>query len=69
MNQPQHQDPFPMVPQEHGGKWVAWSSDGTRILSSGADPDAVIADALAAGEKDPILERVPPSDALLVGGL
>ncbi len=58
-----------MVPQEHGGKWVAWSSDGTRILSSGDDPNAVTADALAAGEKDPILERVPPSDALLVGGL
>ena len=41
------------------GKWVAWSSDGMRIVA--ADEDIVKAERLAieAGEPEPILERHP----------
>jgi hypothetical protein len=50
------------------GKWVAWSADGTRIVASAADPDALDELVRAAGE-DPErcpLEGIPESDA--VGG-
>ena len=65
----QQQDRFPTVSEEHGGKWIAWNADASRIIASGADATQVKADAMAAGEQQPILEKVPPSDALLIGGL
>lgn len=58
------QDGGPTVPEQHGGKWIAWNADGTRIIASGDDATQVRADAIATGEQEPILEKVPPSRSL-----
>ncbi len=69
LQQQQQQARVPTVSEEYGGKWIAWNADGTRIVSAGDEATKVRADALAAGETDPILENVPPSDAFFIGGL
>ena len=54
----------------HAGKWVAWSPDGTRIVTSSADLAALDALIQAAGE-DPEqcpVEGIPDADSVL-GGL
>jgi hypothetical protein len=58
----------PVVPRELGGKWVAWSHDGARILA--ADDDLAKAEqaARATGEARPRLEKVPRADVRIVGG-
>lgn len=41
------------------GAWVALSSDNRLILASGSDMRTVLMEAHQAGERDPILLRVP----------
>jgi hypothetical protein len=45
---------------EHAEKWVAWSSDLTRIIASGDDPTAVHEAARQSGEEGVVYEWVPP---------
>jgi hypothetical protein len=44
------------LPLELAGRWVAWSSDGLRIIGSGKTLEEAEAVAAAAGEDDPIFE-------------
>jgi hypothetical protein len=50
-----------VVPLEHAGKWVAWSSDGLRIVASGVSFSTCERAAVAAGfAADQVaIERVP----------
>ena len=52
--------PWPIVPKEYGGKWIAWSEDERKILGSGLTLEEARDTAIAAGEGDPVLEWVPP---------
>jgi hypothetical protein len=47
------------MPLELAGRWVAWSSDGLRIIGSGKTLEEAEAAAAAAGEDDPMLEVAP----------
>jgi hypothetical protein len=58
----------PVVPEEFAGKWIAWSSDASRIIASGDSLKETIAAAESAGEPDPAYEWVPPANVRLVGG-
>jgi hypothetical protein len=55
------------VPIELGGKWVAWSADGLRIVGHGDTLDECEFAAAQAGEQDPSFERTPPADARIIG--
>jgi hypothetical protein len=55
------------VPAELGGKWIAWSADGLRIVAHGDTLDECELAAERAGEKDPSFERTPRSDARIIG--
>jgi hypothetical protein len=55
------------VPVDLGGKWIAWSADGLRIVGHGDTLDECERAAAAAGESDPSFERTPASNARLVG--
>jgi hypothetical protein len=57
----------PVVPIEYAGKWIAWSKDGTRIVASGRTVQEVVDAAAAAGEADPIFNKVPKADVRFVG--
>jgi hypothetical protein len=62
---------FPLAElAKHRGEWVAWSRDGTRLVATSRDPDA-LDDLIRAAGEDP--ERcpvtgIPDSDSVL-GGL
>lgn len=49
----------PVVPLHHAGQWIAWNSDGTRIVSSGRTLQEAAQAAAAAGETHPIFTKVP----------
>jgi hypothetical protein len=55
------------VPAELGGKWIAWSADGLRIVAYGETLDECELAAEKAGEKDPSFERTPRADARIIG--
>lgn len=55
------------VPLELGGKWLAWSADGLRIVAHGDTLDECRAAATTAGEIDPCFEKSPPADVRLLG--
>jgi hypothetical protein len=48
-----------VLPLSLAGKWVAWSSDGIRIVASGSTIDEANQLAAEAGEAQPILELHP----------
>jgi hypothetical protein len=50
--------PMP-VPAEYAGQWIAWDSKRIHIIAHGTDMPTVYSDALAAGQTDPILQKVP----------
>lgn len=62
-NRPQRQP----VPVELGGKWLAWSADGLRIVAHGDTLDECELAAEKAGEKDPSFERTPRANVRIVG--
>jgi hypothetical protein len=57
----------PVVPRKYAGKWIAWSSDGMRILASGNTLDEVQRAAKIAQEQDVGYEWIPPASARIVG--
>ena len=57
----------PVPPAELHGKLVAWNQEGNEIVASGDTFAEVKAKALAAGEKRPRYERIPPADAHFIG--
>jgi hypothetical protein len=57
----------PIVPAELGGKWIAWTFDGTRIVAHGDTLDECEKAAEQAGEKSPRFEKVPRSDVRVIG--
>lgn len=57
----------PVVPKELAGKWIAWNSQGTKIIASANDIRAARDQAVAAGEQDPIVDWVPPAHTRFVG--
>ncbi len=52
------------VPYAYTGKWIAWSSDGLRIVAAADSPRAARLAAVDAGEDDPICEWIPPAGQL-----
>ena len=48
-----------ILPLSLAGKWVAWSSDGMRIVAAGETIDEAERLAAEAGEPEPIFERHP----------
>jgi hypothetical protein len=55
---------------KHRGEWVAWSPDGSRLVASSPDPDA-LDDLIRAAGEDPEncpIEGIPDTDSVL-GGL
>ena len=59
-----HREP---VPVELGGKWIAWSADGLRIVAHGETLDDCERAAELAGERDPSFERTPPASHRVIG--
>jgi hypothetical protein len=54
----------------HAGRWIAWSPDGTRIVASAMDAEA-LEELIAAAGEDPlqcVQEAIPDHDTLLGGG-
>lgn len=49
------------------GKWIAWSSDGLRIIAHADTLDECEAAAAAIGDTDPSFEKVPHSHVRIVG--
>ena len=47
------------IPRELAGRWIAWSSDGLRIIGSGTTFQEAIEAANAAGDPDAIFEVAP----------
>ena len=61
---------FPLVElAKHRGEWVAFSPDGTRLVASSPDPNALDGMIRAAGEnpEDCPIEGIPDSDCVLGG--
>ncbi len=48
------------------GAWVAISQDGQRVLAYGVDLHSVVDQAHTNGENDPIVTRVPESNAIYI---
>ena len=48
----------PPVPAEFAGQWVAWNKDRTEAVAHGASFGKVRAEALAAGCREPVMQRV-----------
>jgi hypothetical protein len=48
-----------ILPLSLAGKWVAWSSDGMRIVAAAPTIEEAEQLAAEAGEAEPILERHP----------
>jgi hypothetical protein len=64
-----HQFPFEEL-EPYAGRYVAWSPDGTQILTSDEDPGKVI-DAIKALGYDPgetVIEAIPSPDEVFWGG-
>ena len=58
-----------VVGAEYGGKWIAWDDDDLHIVASGESYETVKLAAEASGVAEPILEYVPHSDAMFIGGV
>ena len=55
------------VPVELGGKWLAWSADGLRIIAHGDSFSECKEEAKKAGEADPCYEKTPRPDVRIIG--
>jgi hypothetical protein len=55
---------------KHRGEWIAWSPDGTRLVATSRNPDALDDLVRAAGEnpEDCCIQGIPDSDSVF-GGL
>jgi hypothetical protein len=59
---------MPRVPKEYAGRWIAWNSQRTRIVASGATFAEVTQAAEAAGEPNPIFAKAPRANVRFLGG-
>ena len=57
----------PVVPIELGGKWIAWTFDGTRIVAHGDTLDECEQAADKAGETNPRFEKTPRPGVRIIG--
>ena len=64
---PLQQPQTPIVPRELGGKWIAWTYDGSRIIASGDTLDECEAAAEKAGETNLRFEKTPRADVRIIG--
>ena len=58
----------PAVPQECGGKWIAWNYERTKILATGRTFAEAKQTAEAHGETKPVLAKAPRADVRFLGG-
>ncbi len=56
------------VPREYGGKWIAWTTDGLRIVGVGTSPEEARGEAARAGVTTIAYEWVPPANERFIGG-
>lgn len=56
--------------RKYENQWVAWSSDGTRIIAAGDDLDPLEKAVQAAGYEitDTVVELILPADLAFLGG-
>jgi len=47
--------------EKYAEKWVALSSDESKVLGSGESPKQALEESIKKGEKNPILTKVPKS--------
>jgi hypothetical protein len=62
---------FPLAElAKHRGEWVAWSPDGSRLVATSRNPDALDDLIRAAGEnpENCLVQGIPESDCV-IGGL
>lgn len=59
---------IPVVPQECGGKWIAWNYERTKILATGRTFGEAKQAAEAHGETRPVLAKAPRADVRFLGG-
>jgi hypothetical protein len=57
----------PIVPIKYAGQWIAWNGQQTRIIASGSTWQEARQAAIAAGEPDPVLDKVPRARVRFVG--
>jgi hypothetical protein len=58
-----------LPPQEYAGEWIVWNKERTQVVAHGPDMVAVHRAAIAAGDTDPLLEKVHRPDRIYVGWL
>jgi hypothetical protein len=58
----------PAVPQECGGKWIAWNYERTKILAIARTFGEAKEAAEALGEIKPVLAKAPRADVRFLGG-
>ena len=63
-----HRQQPPTVPKHYAGQWIAWNRRHTKIIASGRTFAETRERAIAAGESDPWLAKVPKTDVRFVGG-
>lgn len=63
------QKPPSIVPKEFSGQWIAWNHSETKIVANGPTFAEAKEAAEKAGERHPILEKVPRADRRFVGEL
>ncbi|HEV2969102.1 MAG TPA: hypothetical protein VGY55_03870 [Pirellulales bacterium] len=64
---PYQQRQPPIVPKELGGKWIAWTFDGSRIVAYGDTLDECESAAEKTGETNLRFEKTPRSDVRIIG--
>ena len=55
------------APAEFAGQWVAWNEDRSHVLAHGNDVAAVRTEAVQAGHKTPLMEKVPEVRSFIGG--
>src|SRR5947209_19087541 len=66
---PIQQPRSPIVPRELGGKWIAWTLDGSRIVAFGDTLDDCEAATEKAAESNLRFEKAPRADVRIIGSL
>ena len=69
LDDPRLQDPLrpKAAPVEYAGKWVAWDDARENVVAAGSDMEQVHKQAISAGVKRPLLQKVPRPDRLFIG--
>ncbi len=56
-----------VVPLNYSGQWIAWDRQQAKIVASGRTFAEAKERAVAAGESDPVMAKVPKADVRFVG--